>query len=622
MEEKRLFLPLTIEKKYWDLTQKMVFLNQVYAEQLDKEELYTTQYEMCTVEYPDCQSLQFKDQIKEIAESLGEYINQYSRIDQSGSCWEKVLYRWLTYAVSDIQVKIMQLEMLKKQYPNYTFYTYSKKQFQNIRIFPSKGAESLWEEEYHFWLYTYLAHKYYDVEVCFVDREERNVEKNVLDSSCHEKRTGIDRILCEFGRAYRKISHVNINKLKVHGYTHFLSRTAEVLYYGVDLPNTTTSNWILQSKGKIQPFSIQEDQDVTEIDEAARNRFSKYLINTSVLLPLAADLLIRVLPKTYFEEYRSHYAASMSFLHAHPRLKTIFSTTGALSCSRYAICSFLAQERGIRLLGFQHGGDHEINSGIFDHPEFFYDVFYFWGSGKKQIFSSECEIANGPSYKFYYYHGMALREENILFVGTTVLAYPRYDECGEVDKKKERYIQKQIEFFEALSSQARNEMSVREYYVDSGWHIERKIADRFPDIRFSGAEQISDNYAVVDIAKRNSSFAEALAICKLMVCDHLSTTWMEALYLDKPFIFLLNKDDAQFRPEALPYIRKLESVDVVLYESKKAAALINKIHNDVLTWWNQTKRKAVIRELRRRYLFEVENIDDWWREELLAQARR
>ena len=150
----------------------------------------------------------------------------------------------------------------------------------------------------------------------------------------------------------------------------------------------------------------------------------------------------------------------------------------------------------------------------------------------------------------------------------------------------------------------------------------KKIADRFPDIWFSGVEQISDNYAVVDIAKRNSSFAEALAICKLMVCDHLSTTWMEALYLDKPFIFLLNKDDAQFRPEALPYIRKLESVDVVLYESKKAAALINKIHNDVLTWWNQTKRKAVIRELRRRYLFEVENIDDWWREELLAQARR
>ena len=36
MEEKRLFLPLTIEKKYWDLTQKMVFLNQVYAEQLKK----------------------------------------------------------------------------------------------------------------------------------------------------------------------------------------------------------------------------------------------------------------------------------------------------------------------------------------------------------------------------------------------------------------------------------------------------------------------------------------------------------------------------------------------------------------------------------------------------------
>ena len=143
----------------------------------------------------------------------------------------------------------------------------------------------------------------------------------------------------------------------------------------------------------------------------------------------------------------------------------------------------------------------------------------------------------------------------------------------------------------------------------------------FPLLKFIGRNKIAPNYGVVDIIDRNTSFAEALMGCKLMICDHLSTTWREALYLNKPFIILLDRETWSFREEALESVRLMESVGIILYDGEEAATLLNRIHDDVPGWWNEPERQAVIKRIRKNYLFEVEDMDGWWMRELLRQAR-
>ena len=199
--------------------------------------------------------------------------------------------------------------------------------------------------------------------------------------------------------------------------------------------------------------------------------------------------------------------------------------------------------------------------------------------------------------------------------------YPRYDEYAGEDVHKKRYIERQIGFFSGLGEKVRKDLRIKEYYVDSGWHIVSRIARAFPMLQFVGVEETEMTYGAVNIEDRNMSFAETIAGCKLMICDHLSTTWREALYLNKPFIMLLDRETWSFRGEALESVRLMESVGIIIYDYEEAASLLNRMHEDVLGWWNEPKRQKAVKKIRKNFLFEVENIDDWWMHELLRQAR-
>mgnify|MGYP000918469745 CR=1 FL=1 len=621
MKKTKIFLPLTTDKVYWDFDSDMVFLNQVYCEQLLEEERHTIRYRGLDIEYPDNENPGYRKKIKKIAACLGKVINDYSGTQQSSAYWEKVLFRWLLYIVADIQVKMLQFASLKEQYPDYEFYTYSKEKFQHIK-FLEGSVDALWAEDFHFWLYTYLAGNYYNIDVKFIESECDESSSKAIEGG---ERNGIrgqsglhNRIL----RKCRRLKKLTAEELKAYWYRRFCSHKAEVLHHCLNISQQTNIRWAVRSKGKILPWVMDEPALNLEINRSARNKMTAALNNIKEVSPILAELLSRLLPRFYLEEYRVHHDASLLFLENHKNLRVIFSTTGILTCSRKTICSFLAQERGVKLIGQQHGGSYEILQGIFDQQEFLNDIFYSWAKKDARQRSSICEVLSGPSYKLQHYCKERGEEKNILFVGTTLFMYPRYEEKGWVDAQNRRYIQRQINFLSALSNEVQDEMCIREYYVDSGWHIEQKMAKCFPKMRFSGSVKVLDDYGSVDIGERDSSFAEDLSNCKLMICDHLSTTWREALYLDKPFIMLLDKTICQFREEALEYIQLMESAEIIFYDCEKAAALLNRIYKDVSAWWNEPERQKIVKKIQEDYLFEVEDIDSWWELELLQQARR
>ena len=612
----RIFLPLTINRGLWDCDSPMIFLNQVYCEQLDEAERSSLRYDVCNSALP-VKDQAFQDRIKEIAACIGHMINEHTGICEDRGYWEKLFFRWLLYIVYDIQVKLLQFEELKKNYPDQIFYTYTKKEFLEKELFEG-NVTSLWEDDYHFWLYTYLAKEYFCVQVIPAEVEEQTVDLPV------EKKRNKDVLQPIFRRMKKFFTESPRYTLRrgISYYHRIFSRDeAEVLYYCLDISHDTSINWLIDSSGKIQPLDLSSSQINVPRSSALRRNLTVALRGLGTVSPIVADVIGRTLPKLYLEEYKYHHANCMSLLKKYRRLKVVFSLTGILSSCPETIFSLLAQKRGVKVVGLQHGGDYEVINGILDQEEYLNDVFYSWSGKETRPCSSICEILGAPSYKCNRYRGVQGGDQYVLFVGTSLFMYPRYDEYKGEDRFKIRYIRRQMAFFSALENKSRDALYVKEYYVDSGWHILSTMEKSFPLMNFMGRNKVASNYGVVDIIDRNTSFAEALMGCKLMICDHLSTTWREALYLNKPFLMLLDRETCSFREEALESVRLMESVGIILYDCEEAATLLNRIHNDVPGWWNEPERQAVIKRIRRNYLFEVEDIDGWWMRELLRQAR-
>lgn len=172
--DQRIFLPLTINRQLWDHESAMIFLNQVYCEQLDEEERLRLRYDVCDSPLP-VKDQDFQDCIKAIAACIGRVLSEHGSIREDRGYWEKLFFRWLLYIVYDIQVKRLQFEALKKNYPDQTFYTHTKKEFLEKDFFEG-DVQSLWEDDYHLWLYTYMAKEYFDIHVIPVEVEDQTVD--------------------------------------------------------------------------------------------------------------------------------------------------------------------------------------------------------------------------------------------------------------------------------------------------------------------------------------------------------------------------------------------------------------------------------------------------------------
>src|SRR5207249_1139558 len=99
------------------------------------------------------------------------------------------------------------------------------------------------------------------------------------------------------------------------------------------------------------------------------------------------------------------------------------------------------------------------------------------------------------------------------------------------------YILWQSRFAKTLLPEIRTEVRLRPHREDD-WNIIQRMKDGFPDVK---------------IETWDISFQESLANCRLYVCDHLSTTFAEALAANKPTILFWNPQSNQLRAEAQPY---------------------------------------------------------------------
>jgi putative transferase (TIGR04331 family) len=96
-------------------------------------------------------------------------------------------------------------------------------------------------------------------------------------------------------------------------------------------------------------------------------------------------------------------------------------------------------------------------------------------------------------------------------------------------------------------------------------------------------------------------FRQSLADCRLYICDHLSTTFAEALVANKPTILFWNPLTNRLRPESQPYYELLRTNGILFDSPEEAAFAVNEAYADVESWWNNAVRQAAVAEFCNRF---------------------
>lgn len=290
------------------------------------------------------------------------------------------------------------------------------------------------------------------------------------------------------------------------------------------------------------------------------------------------------------------------------KINSILTTTGFYSTFIRLVALTLKVNNGTKLLATQHGGNFGLVKYIDSYDWLWDDIFYIWGTWKSDYEYAEGALKIAPTAKFLRYKNSQFKKNDrmVLFAGTSMFLHFDIDHVYPQKQNNREYILRQIMILSKLYPAVSGELVVRNYYVEYGWKINNYIQKKFPDIK------IDDNY-------KSQKFFEVLLQCKLFIVDHISTTWLEALYINKPFIIIVNIDDYRVNQSARYYIEKLHDVGII--RDIDQIDEITKIYDDVDSWWNEPARQEVIKEIRDRYCFGQDMSEDemvsWWVNELL-----
>lgn len=307
-------------------------------------------------------------------------------------------------------------------------------------------------------------------------------------------------------------------------------------------------------------------------------------------------LLPHALPKAYLEGHNCFLSASKK-IKGSP--KAIVSSESWYFDELFKVWAAECSEKGVKLIGIQHGANYGI-SAMLPHETHEIKItsrFYSWGWN--DIKSSEIKPFPAPRL---------MDREKALFDGDNkdillvVNCFPRYlyrfHDFRNYDNKE--YFNWQFRFFRGLNDENKDNLRVRLYVEDYGCDCKLRW---------------QDEYSRIKIEEPLKPFSKSLAECKLVVHDHLGSTYLESLVINKPTIMYWNPDVYEVREEAVSYFMELHECGILFYSPEEAATVVNNVSEDLKNWWFDERRQLSIRKFCDRFaLFSPDAIGMWAKE--------
>jgi len=262
----------------------------------------------------------------------------------------------------------------------------------------------------------------------------------------------------------------------------------------------------------------------------------------------------------------------------------------------------ISKEKGATLIGTQHGGNYGSTVDTFEE-EFeteITDRYYTWGWEKKN-----CRAQVIPFYGSKLIGrkkiGPSNSKEGILFISTEVSRYPIYI-CRYASILK-KYLSWQQIFIKKVDTKIKPMLRIRLHKNDCDFEMHERWKAFAPDLLVEG-------YDV--------PFLSSLRDCRLFICDHLSTTFAEALCSNKPSILFWDRESHTLKDEAVQYYNMLNDVGILYYSPEEAAEKVNLVYSDVEKWWNRLDLQSALKIFTDKYARSIKNGYIEWTKEFLT----
>lgn len=312
------------------------------------------------------------------------------------------------------------------------------------------------------------------------------------------------------------------------------------------------------------------------------------------------SLIHLILPRSYVEEF-SVIRKEFGFLSKNS--PAIGSAIGLRIDDRYKIVAAGIVENGGHLLGFQHGGGYNIfKYGRFRlMEEDCVSKFYYWGDYFNR------GLPSGYFRNLQAFKGKCNYSENwkVLFVCTGYPKFMYFQNLKDNSNCFPGHLCDQNSFYSSLSDRIKKKFVVRLYHIDYGWR----------------EAELWRRHKIPAALDRTKDFVISLLQTRIFVSDHLSTTWVQALYIGIPIIIYIDRNHYVFTDEFNHISQCLIEAGIFQTSPVEAAEFINLNYDQIERWWNDETVKEAARLLRGYTTSDCDdNFIDKWVEELVQYA--
>lgn len=558
----QVFLATTASEEFWDTDKSIVFLGEwcllyerrSYWEKINGGLLGSPYGNVDAAE----NAYRYVNRLYEqMLPSFAASLNSIHEKNHSNRYWRILVGPWLQLYLSATYDRFVHIKQAIDQYPNFTTIGLSETSF----VVPTDTLDF----------------------VCFLSEDSYNLQiYSKLMSALGREFPGKE-IVVRRNPLYGKLL-VNSWKRRAIGYVSnvFAKVCAKfsktILLRNSYFPKKVELQLIARNVGRILSGWNQVNPCPRfEYDSEKRNALRAIEVGEGEFERCLSAMLFWDVPQCFVEGFG---AVEKDARDNYPcKTEAIFSANGWYFDEAFKQWAATSADTGTILMGTQHGGNYGALKSMpsEDHETAIVDYYYSWGWERTDCIA---KVIPMPATKLVERKeiGPDNSKRGVLWGATSAHRY--VIQFPYLPLHFQEYLTWQKRFANALPKEMMADIRFRPHYENYSWGTVERMKDCVPELQ---------------VEAWDVPFHASLENCRLYVCDHLSTTFAEALAANKPIVLFYNPQTNRLRPEAQPYFNLLRDGGILFDTPEAAALVVAAVYNDVEIWWNAPERQKAVR---------------------------
>lgn len=573
------YLATTGISDIWDIHRDMLFLGPwCIAEKRNRQLIDGKSYSM--VDSPWKPAERIKDAAEytqhiynETLPVLSERLNQLHGVSHPNKYWQILVGPWLLHFIEVLYERYTRIKNALELFPD--FYTH---------VLPEEMCSLASRDTYDFLsINGKVSEDWYNLKLFSLVIRNLCPEKGVIvelglipQESYHQTPVSYRRKIL---RNLKKISD-SLSTSRIILSDMYRLSYAQMLRLELKL-NIRIQDLPLVKKLDCKGSDIVDFRQRLTFDTIATDNFFGFLYKT----------LYRAIPMVFLEHYKAHKKTAKVKL----PVKIVGSAVGWFFNEEFKFFAAEAALQGAKVVEFQHGGGYGMLLSV---PSEFMalekDIFYTWGWGADR----RAKPLPSP-YLSRLKNSAQPKIDEFLFIGTSTHRYISMF-CNYLfpDDIPKYFSDKKV-FFDSLSKDAQAKIVYRPYF-EVGWKEIDTVKQFIPDVRFF----------------RDGVLVDKMRNVKLVIIDHLSTTFLEALTINVPCVLFWDHTVNLLRPEAEQFFDFLREGGILYKTPQEAARKVDEICENPLAWWIKKETQKLKDRFCQHFALTSKDWVSAWKEEL------